>query len=146
MHLGQGLSTRFPKFTELFKIEISKMGPGHPVCMQCLQNCNLFIGRNVPAKVELKMEPVHLVLAYVATVRIHQIIEDEVESHIKILSFIFSVLLTCNSTASENNTYLYQSSSSSITSPCNYKICPCSTNICRIRYDFTVRTLDFSCF
>ena len=25
-----------------------------------------------------------------------------------------------------------------LTSPCTYTICPCSTDICRIRYDFTV--------
>merc|ERR1712038_1756904 len=44
--------------------------------------------------------------------------------------------LSCGGSASENQTYLIQSSVTSLTSPCTYTICPCSTNICRIRYDF----------
>jgi len=28
-----------------------------------------------------------------------------------------------------------------LTSPCTYKVCPCSSDICRIRYDFTAHTL-----
>ena len=90
------------------------------------------------------MEPAHLGSAYVAIVCI-----SDWFLKLSILQnrhFLFSVLLSCNSTSSENNTYLFQSSSSSILSPCNYKICPCSTNICRIRYDFTVSTLHFKLF
>merc|ERR1712038_1125980 len=44
--------------------------------------------------------------------------------------------LSCGGSAPENQTYLIQSSVTSLTSPCTYTICPCSTNICRIRYDF----------
>merc|ERR1711981_1429561 len=44
--------------------------------------------------------------------------------------------LACGGSASENQTYLIQSSVTSLTSPCTYTICPCSTNICRIRFDF----------
>ena len=54
-------------------------------------------------------------------------------------AFLFSIVkLSCNGSSSENYTYLNQAASSSIASPCNYKICPCSKNICRIRYDFSV--------
>merc|ERR1712179_43650 len=49
--------------------------------------------------------------------------------------------LSCGGTASENQTYLVQSSVTSLTSPCTYKICKCSTNICRIRFDFTTLIL-----
>merc|ERR1712018_202065 len=44
--------------------------------------------------------------------------------------------LSCGGSASENQTYLIQTSVTSLTSPCTYTICPCSTNICRIRFDF----------
>jgi len=44
---------------------------------------------------------------------------------------------SCGSSSSDNLTYLIYTGSSSISGPCNYKICPCNTNICRIRYDFT---------
>merc|ERR1719336_758133 len=49
--------------------------------------------------------------------------------------------LSCGGSASENQTYLVQSSVTSLTSPCTYTICPCSTNICRIRFDFESFTL-----
>jgi hypothetical protein len=52
-------------------------------------------------------------------------------------------VLSCGGSASENQTYIVQSSVTSLTSPCSYTICPCSTNICRIRYDletFTIAT------
>merc|ERR1711936_1566306 len=44
--------------------------------------------------------------------------------------------LSCGGSASENQTYLVQSSVTTLTSPCTYTICPVSTNICRIRFDF----------
>lgn len=46
-------------------------------------------------------------------------------------------MTSCGGATSDNNSYLVQSSSTSISSPCMYKICPLNTNICRIRYDFT---------
>ena len=49
-----------------------------------------------------------------------------------------TVSLACGGSASQNQTYLVQSSVTSLTSPCSYTICPCSSNICRIRFDFTV--------
>merc|ERR1711899_585772 len=49
--------------------------------------------------------------------------------------------LACGGTASENQTYLTQTSATAVASPCTYTICPCSTNICRIRYDFTTFVL-----
>ena len=52
-----------------------------------------------------------------------------------------TVALACGGSASENQTYLVQSSVTTLTSPCTYTICPCSANICRIRFDFTVRIL-----
>merc|ERR1719273_2634638 len=44
--------------------------------------------------------------------------------------------LSCGGSASENQTYLTQTSVTSLTSPCTYTVCPCGTNICRIRFDF----------
>jgi len=49
--------------------------------------------------------------------------------------------LSCGGSASENQTYLVQSSVTTLTSPCTYTICPCSSNICRIRFDFTTMVL-----
>merc|ERR1712001_659143 len=49
--------------------------------------------------------------------------------------------LSCGHTSSENHTYLVQTSVTSLTSPCTYTICKCSTNICRIRFDFTTFVL-----
>jgi len=49
--------------------------------------------------------------------------------------------LSCGGSASENLTYIVQTSVTSLTSPCTYKICPCSTNICRIRFDFSTFVL-----
>jgi len=45
--------------------------------------------------------------------------------------------LSCGRSSSENVTYISQSSVTTLTSPCTYTICPCSSNICRIRFDFT---------
>jgi len=49
--------------------------------------------------------------------------------------------MSCNSTSSQNYTYLYQAAATSVNSPCTYTVCPCSTSICRIRYDFSTLTL-----
>merc|ERR1711899_266607 len=49
--------------------------------------------------------------------------------------------LSCGDSSSQNQTYLVQSSVTSLTSPCTYTICKCSTNICRIRFDFTTFVL-----
>merc|ERR1719410_1007331 len=50
--------------------------------------------------------------------------------------------LSCGGSSSENNTYIVQASTTSFsTIPCAYTICPSTTNICRIRYDFTTFVL-----
>merc|ERR1711971_1146651 len=49
--------------------------------------------------------------------------------------------LSCGGSASENQTYLVQSSVTTLTSPCKYTICPMGTDICRIRFDFTTMVL-----
>merc|ERR1719400_37935 len=49
--------------------------------------------------------------------------------------------LACGGSASENQTYLVQASVTTLTNPCKYTICPCGTNICRIRFDFTTMVL-----
>ena len=51
------------------------------------------------------------------------------------------VTLKCGGSASENQTYIYQASATKISSPCTHRICPLSSNICRIRYDFKVSQL-----
>ena len=60
--------------------------------------------------------------------------------------YCLSVALACGASASENQTYLVQASVTTLTNPCKYTICPCGTNICRIRFDFTVRKLKISIF
>ena len=55
------------------------------------------------------------------------------------IHYCLSVALSCGGSASENQTYLIQSSVTTLTSPCKYTICPAATDICRIRFDFTVR-------
>ena len=53
-----------------------------------------------------------------------------------------TVSLSCGGTTSENNTYIVQAATTSApASPCTYKVCPCSSDICRIRYDFTSNQL-----
>jgi len=49
--------------------------------------------------------------------------------------------LSCGGSAGENQTYLIQSSVTSLTSPCKYTICPTASDICRIRFDFTTMVL-----
>merc|ERR1719491_2758191 len=49
--------------------------------------------------------------------------------------------LACGGSASENQTYLIQSSVTALTSPCKYTVCPMGTDICRIRFDFTTMVL-----
>ena len=53
----------------------------------------------------------------------------------------FPVSMACGGSTSNNNSYIVQSSTTTLTSPCTYTVCPCSTDICRIRYDFTTNTL-----
>ena len=54
------------------------------------------------------------------------------------------VKLGCGGTTTANNSYIVQSGVTSLSSPCTYTVCPCSTDVCRIRYDFTVSVHRFS--
>lgn len=52
------------------------------------------------------------------------------------------ISLSCGGTTSENSSYIVQGlTTTAPASPCTYKICPCSTDICRIRYDMTTMVL-----
>ena len=55
-----------------------------------------------------------------------------------IQNVFIKVSLGCGSSNSNNNSYIIQSASTSISNPCKIKICPCTTSICRIRYDLVV--------
>ena len=58
---------------------------------------------------------------------------------ITILLLFIIVSLSCGGSSSENNTYITQASTTTFTiNPCNHKICPVASSICRIRYDFAV--------
>jgi hypothetical protein len=48
------------------------------------------------------------------------------------------IQLTCGQTSSENCTYLVQTSTTTPDQNCKYTLCPASSNICRMRLDFTV--------
>jgi len=50
------------------------------------------------------------------------------------------ISLACGGSSHDNNTYLVKSSVTAGTT-CSYQICPASSKICRIRYDFTTHTL-----
>ncbi|XP_059078417.1 uncharacterized protein LOC131876897 isoform X2 [Tigriopus californicus] len=50
--------------------------------------------------------------------------------------------LACGGMSSENCTYLAQTSSTTGTSTCQYTICPCDENICRIRFDFVTFNIN----
>merc|ERR1711983_83767 len=52
------------------------------------------------------------------------------------------ISLACGGSTSENNSYIVQSSTTTApATPCKYDVCPCNSDICRIRYDFTTHTL-----
>ena len=53
-----------------------------------------------------------------------------------------AVELSCGSASSENCTYLVETTTTAIANPCEYSLCRSSPNICRIRLDFTVRTVS----
>jgi len=50
------------------------------------------------------------------------------------------ISLSCGGSSHDNNTYLVKSSVTAGTT-CSYQICPASSKICRIRYDFKTHTL-----
>ena len=55
---------------------------------------------------------------------------------------LLSVSLACGGSTSNNNSYIVQSTTTTApATPCTYKVCPCNSDICRIRYDFTTHTL-----
>ena len=87
------------------------------------------------------MEVVPLALEFVAFVRM-------IYFGLKYISWkfksLFSVTLSCGGSASENSTHIVQASATAVSSPCTYTICRCSTNICRIRFDFTVSKGKFT--
>jgi len=52
------------------------------------------------------------------------------------------VILTTSGSSSVNNTYIYKASGTTYSAGDHkYSICPCSTNICRIRFDFNTFTI-----
>merc|ERR1711953_305577 len=52
------------------------------------------------------------------------------------------VILTTSGSSSVNNTYIYKASGTTYTTgEYKYTICPCSDNICRIRFDFNTFTI-----
>jgi len=52
-----------------------------------------------------------------------------------------SFTLACGGASSANNTYLVQSTATTL-SACSYSICPMDSRVCRIRYDFTTHVLS----
>lgn len=54
-------------------------------------------------------------------------------------TFTPAVTLSCGESSPQNCTYLEQASTSTLASQdCTYRVCPINSDICRIRYDFTV--------
>ena len=54
-------------------------------------------------------------------------------------NMLISVNLSCGGSSSENCTYIELASTSAPNpSTCEYTICPCTNNICRMRLDFEV--------
>jgi len=50
-------------------------------------------------------------------------------------------VLSCGNSTSENNSYLIQAASTTLTSACTYEICRIDSSVCRIKYDFTAMVL-----
>ena len=76
------------------------------------------------------------------------LLADEFNLTFKSVSILYivvsslSVSLSCGGSSSNNNSYIVQSGTTTApATPCVYDICPCSSDICRIRYDFTTHTL-----
>ena len=46
--------------------------------------------------------------------------------------------MNCGDTSAENYVFLTKPTTLTSNAQCSFKICPCSNNICRIRYDFMV--------
>ena len=83
------------------------------------------------------MAPVHLDLVFAVHCKYRKISNI---SKNKTFFTKYSSSLGCGESASENNTYMIQASTTSFTTnPCVIKLCPVSSNICRIRYDLSVR-------
>ena len=114
----------------------------HPLVLLNLSNnlIKLIISvKNVLTRVEQMMVVVQVDLVSAAHVNFTLILYlINIQQWCDSKLFYFLVSLACGSTNSENNSYIIQSSSTSISNPCKHKICPCSTNVCRIRYDFSV--------
>ena len=92
--------------------------------------------KNVATEVEPIKAPVHLDSE--SAVHVSKIIVYFYEEKEFVFFFLIVVTLGCGDSAAENNTYIEQSSTTSLsTNPCKYNICPCQSNICRIRYDFS---------
>ena len=54
-----------------------------------------------------------------------------------------SIVLTEGGSSSLNQSYMVQDASTTVAQGVMmYKICPCSTDVCRIRFDFTVSQLS----
>ena len=59
------------------------------------------------------------------------------------LSISFSATLTTGGSTSVNNSYIEVGASTNLEVGSNtYTICPCSDDICRIKFDFEVRELN----
>ena len=55
------------------------------------------------------------------------------------LSYFHLVIVSCGTTVRDNCSYLVQSAlTTGLEIPCSYSVCRLGSNICRIRYDFTV--------
>jgi hypothetical protein len=95
-----------------------------------------FTGKNVVQRVEAVLDLVLVDLVYAAFVSIIYFLMLVSKCEFQLINL---VTLACGGASSENCTYLVQASATSgISNPCTYTICPCSSTICRIRYDFTV--------
>ena len=101
------------------------------------QCCNHKVSQSFLIKVVLLKEVVQMDLGFAAFV------SNGCGDFLYKLTIIFILFLTvslssCGGSSSENNTFISQSSVTSLSSPCLYTICRCSTNICRIRFDLNV--------
>ena len=99
---------------------------------------------NAIPREELLMAPVHLDLVFAVRCKYWKIsnISKNQTFFIK-----YSSSLGCGESASENNTYMIQASTTSFTTnPCVIKLCPVSSSICRIRYDLSVSNSNKFCF
>ena len=120
------------------------------ICIYVYKQIFIFLGKNVKIKEELKVALVPMVynnfnmFPQHLTIYFYDILNTSkprinICFHYSGFGTCCTVVLEEGGSSSLNQTYMVQASTTSLaTGPMTYRICPCSDDVCRIRFDFTV--------